>query len=600
MDNQSPSLSRSWTPIGETSHQLIVYHPPSHAIQVVPHPRRSSQSGVPSTSRLRLLSPEESASIAGDPPTSQPCCPLCGQDLPTELPTISQQADDSVQYDRDSEHGEAQYFRVLERAHELSRPGTPVSNSHQRISRSESSTFRNPSRDEIDPSDLPAMGYYQRFFKENRRLGIGAEGSVYLATHIIGGSALGTYAVKKIAVGTSKTYLVKMLREVHLLETLRHPNIIPYYHSWVDETQFSSFGPPIIALHVLMMYANAGNLDAFLLSRSHLNPSSSPLHADDVADTEDIDLLPKAERIKAFKRRRQSGVGGHQREYRGVLLLGLEEVVKLFSDVVEGLAFLHANSVLHLDLKCSNVLLHWEEGKVIPKALLSDFGTSEETLRGQRERTGHTGTMEYMAPETIVMDVNGHWRPSDSHADMWSLGVVLHKMIFLKTPYQFPEDLDALHNEIIAYPGFVPTEEVIQVCERRHIPRDLLLLLSRLLSRSPDQRPTAEKVRVALSKLGDRSLGSTLKGVFRGRRGQEGLQRSGNQKRVHESQTLRTVLALPSPVESVLTSRDPTPRFPKQRHPVREWTHSKNTRFALFVVKLWLTWGSKGILGIRL
>lgn len=26
------------------------------------------------------------------------------------------------------------------------------------------------------------------------------------------------------------------------------------------------------------------------------------------------------------------------------------------------------------------------------------------------------------APETIVMDANGDWRPSDSHADMWSLG----------------------------------------------------------------------------------------------------------------------------------------------------------------------------------
>ncbi|KAL1408407.1 putative serine/threonine-protein kinase iks1 [Vanrija albida] len=318
----------------------------------------------------------------------------------------------------------------------LSRSWTPIGETpHQliRISRSESSSFRNPSRDDIDPSDLPAMGYYQRFFKENRRLGIGAEGSVYLATHIIGGSALGTYAVKKIAVGTSKTYLVKMLREVRLLETLRHPNIIPYYHSWVDETQFSSFGPPIIALHVLMI---------------------------DIADTEEIDLLPKAERIKAFKRRRQSGAGGHQRENRGVLLLGLEEILKLFSDVVEGLSFLHENSVLHLDLKCSNVLLHWEEGKVVPKALLSDFGTSEETLRGQRQRTGHTGTMEYMAPETIVVDAKGHWRPSDSHADMWSLGVVLHKMVFLKTPYQFTDDLDALHNEIIAYTGVYFEDDV--------------------------------------------------------------------------------------------------------------------------------------------
>jgi hypothetical protein len=79
-----------------------------------------------------------------------------------------------------------------------------------------------------------------------------------------------------------------------------------------------------------------------------------------------------------------------------------------------------------------------------PKAMISDFGTSEEMLRGKRERTGHTGTMEYMvrpahsppirtkvssvqAPETLITDLSGQWRPSDSHADMWSLGLFKHR-----------------------------------------------------------------------------------------------------------------------------------------------------------------------------
>lgn len=145
--------------------------------------------------------------------------------------------------------------------------------------------------------------------------------------------------MKKIAVGTSKTYLVKMLREVRLLEALRHPNIIPYYHSWVDETRFSSFGPPILALHVLMMYASAGNLDAFLLRRSNMSTTEAPLSAGDLAATEDIDLLPKKERIAAFKNRLRSGYGP-KTERRGVLLLGVEEIFHLFGDIVEGLAFL--------------------------------------------------------------------------------------------------------------------------------------------------------------------------------------------------------------------------------------------------------------------
>lgn len=45
--------------------------------------------------------------------------------------------------------------------------------------------------EEAESRDVPARGYYDRFFKEECRLGMGAEGSVYLATHVIGGNVLG-------------------------------------------------------------------------------------------------------------------------------------------------------------------------------------------------------------------------------------------------------------------------------------------------------------------------------------------------------------------------------------------------------------------------
>ncbi|KAK1926387.1 kinase-like domain-containing protein [Papiliotrema laurentii] len=491
-----------WHPIGQTSNQLILYHPPSHALSVQPHPTPSSPASTPRRAiPRRLLLPYRGGSptVPGTPPEKaapSSNCPYCFQPLPeTPGPRASTpRAPDGA------------YFDILERAHEGSRPPSP------RI-RDKSVT---PGPDSIhhdraastEEEDLPAKGYYERFFREECRLGIGAEGSVYLATHIIGGNVLGTYAVKKIAVGSSKPYLVRMLREVKLLEALRHPNIIPYHHSWIDVTRFSSFGPPITALHVLMMYATAGNLDSFLLTRSHSNePTRTDLSAGGIADAESLGQLPKAERIKAFKKRRMSKGGNTKREEnRGVLLLGLEEIVKLFGDVVEGLAFLHANSILHLDLKCSNVLLHWEEGKLIPKAMISDFGTSEEMLRGKRDRTGHTGTMEYMAPETIVVDSTGHWRPSDSHADMWSLGMILHKMLFLHLPYPDTEDFDALHAAILDYRGFVPTPELARSCERRNIPRDILVLLSKLLDVVPEARPSAEKVKAGIKSIVRRSV----------------------------------------------------------------------------------------------
>lgn len=115
-----------------------------------------------------------------------------------------------------------------------------------------------------------------------------------------------------------------------------------------------SFGPPITALHVLMMYATAGNLDTYLLTRSHSPNPAGPtdLSAGHIADADSLGQLPKEERIKAFKKRRQSSISQGQgqgqvpglrrkrEENRGVLMLGLEEIGKLFGDVVEGLAFL--------------------------------------------------------------------------------------------------------------------------------------------------------------------------------------------------------------------------------------------------------------------
>jgi serine/threonine protein kinase len=50
----------------------------------------------------------------------------------------------------------------------------------------------------------------------------------YGLQHVLDGNPLGHFAVKKIAVGESHSYLLKILREVRLLERLHHPNIVTY------------------------------------------------------------------------------------------------------------------------------------------------------------------------------------------------------------------------------------------------------------------------------------------------------------------------------------------------------------------------------------
>jgi hypothetical protein len=43
----------------------------------------------------------------------------------------------------------------------------------------------------LEDQELPGTGYYERYFREEGKLGMGAEGSVFLATHIIEGNVLG-------------------------------------------------------------------------------------------------------------------------------------------------------------------------------------------------------------------------------------------------------------------------------------------------------------------------------------------------------------------------------------------------------------------------
>jgi serine/threonine protein kinase len=77
-----------------------------------------------------------------------------------------------------------------------------------------------------------------------------------------------------------------------------------------------------------------------------------------------------------------------------------------------------------------------------------------------------------MAPETLSLDPSGRLRPSDSHADMWSLGacaigtcadgvgMILHKLLFLHLPFETIADYDQLEAEITRYPGFVSLIDV--------------------------------------------------------------------------------------------------------------------------------------------
>ncbi|KAF8872736.1 kinase-like domain-containing protein [Infundibulicybe gibba] len=526
-DVRSPSPDRAvmalvvpepeWQPILHVSNQVVVYNPTSHALSI--QHRESSES------------------------SRQPC-PYCKQPLPPGFQPND--FEDQIEMDSDPAYDSrvTDYFKLLAIANETSsRPSSPPPLADPSQSR----------RGGAFPAEAMAEGYFKAFFQEEYKLGMGANGSVYLCQHMLDGNPLGHFAVKKIAVGESHTYLLRILREVRLLEQLRHPNIVTYHHAWLETCQFSSFGPKVPTLHVLMQWAEGGSLDDFIdvrLGRKthqiHIDPLSpfgdshvtsspvssprtptTPTAAPMESSSSGTGVHSRSARIRAFRALQKKPMEERERmrldmktskakngAWTAVHLLSADEVRSLFKDIVEGLGFLHNKSILHLDLKPGNVLLTWDEGRLIPRAMLSDFGTSRDMVHNSRTRSGNTGTLEYTSPESLPSPHTGLLRQIDSKSDMWSLGMILHKLLFFKLPYRYASAGDAngdtvstdregdkllqLEKEVLSYPGFKSTSALVSKFESRRLPRAFLILLESLLNVTPAGRPSCERVSTAI------------------------------------------------------------------------------------------------------
>jgi serine/threonine protein kinase len=130
-------------------------------------------------------------------------------------------------------------------------------------------------------------------------------------------------------------------------------------------------------------------------------------------------------------------------------------------------------------------------------------------------------SLEYSSPESIPIPPHYTLPPTDSKSDMWSLGMILHKLIFFRLPYRWAaygdrpgldgsdpksldeddergNDTDRLEREVSSYPGFKSTARLETLFTSRRLPRSYLVLLESLLNVSPTARPTCEKVLAAL------------------------------------------------------------------------------------------------------
>ncbi len=147
----------------------------------------------------------------------------------------------------------------------------------------------------------------------------------------------------------------------------------------------------------------------------------------------------------------------------------------LCSQVLFAVAHAHSKGVTHRDIKPDNVLLAqpWDE-HIDPTVKVTDFGVAAVVSDGRKNTSGLHGTPEYMAPELISQ---GQTTPA---ADVYAVGIMLYEFLAGHTPFSGPgTDFTVAYRHVTSLPP------------RIDVPDEIWDALERLLSKVPDERPSA-------------------------------------------------------------------------------------------------------------
>ncbi len=99
-------------------------------------------------------------------------------------------------------------------------------------------------------------------------------------------------------------------------------------------------------------------------------------------------------------------------------------------NLLEGVAYLHDNGMMHRDLKLENIMVKKDtSGQVVP--VIVDLGLAEYTSATKYLYT-RCGTPGYVAPEVLRIKSSDPVQVYSSKCDVFSLGIIYHILMFRK------------------------------------------------------------------------------------------------------------------------------------------------------------------------
>jgi serine/threonine protein kinase len=161
--------------------------------------------------------------------------------------------------------------------------------------------------------------------------------------------------------------------------------------------------------------------------------------------------------------------------------LDTREAARVGLELVGALRQVHAQGVLHRDIKPGNVLI---EGTGRNRVVLTDFGIAALQDAEALTMAGMlVGSPDYMAPERIS------GRPQGPPSDVWSLGATLCAALGGRSPFSRSTTLATLHAVLYEEPE-LPSGAA-----------GLREILAALLEKDPTARPGLEELEAALAEF---------------------------------------------------------------------------------------------------
>ena len=198
-------------------------------------------------------------------------------------------------------------------------------------------------------------------------LGGGGYGEVFKAIWMATPVAVKRFGRKCI----SKKSIIDFIKEIEIVNQMRHPNIIFYMGVTFDEENH---------YYMVTELSSRGSIFDLL----HSNHSGS----------------------------------------RGKVLLEDSKIFKIIKEMALAIQYLHTKKILHCDLKSQNILLT-EDWTV----KICDFGLARYQEKFVRDNNGKVGTPHWMAPEIL------RGEKYTQAADVYSFGVILWELVTGDIPH---------------------------------------------------------------------------------------------------------------------------------------------------------------------